>query len=290
MVSIWETERPPSVQDYYLVCYFALAFPVARFLLDCFLYQKLARWCIFPHGVKGLKNGAREAGEKKIPKFTESAWKLTYYLATEVFVIFITYKEAWFGNTSAFWHGWPYQTVKFQLTLFYTFQCGFYIYSVAALLFWETRRKDFDVMMTHHIVTIGLIAYSYITGSFRAGSIVLALHDVSDVFMEAAKLCKYSGSEVGASVSFGLFVLSWVLLRLIYFPFWIIWSTSYEVINYVDLSQFYVSFQYYVFNMLLITLLVIHCYWWVLILRMVIKQLRNSGKVGEDVRSDSEDG
>uniref|UniRef100_A0A7I4CNK0 TLC domain-containing protein n=1 Tax=Physcomitrium patens TaxID=3218 RepID=A0A7I4CNK0_PHYPA len=230
MVSIWETERPPSVQDYYLVCYFALAFPVARFLLDCFLYQKLARWCIFPHGVKGLKNGAREAGEKKIPKFTESAWKLTYYLATEVFVIFITYKEAWFGNTSAFWHGWPYQTVKFQLTLFYTFQCGFYIYSVAALLFWETRRKDFDVMMTHHIVTIGLIAYSYITGSFRAGSIVLALHDVSDVFMEAAKLCKYSGSEVGASVSFGLFVLSWVLLRLIYFPFWIIWSTSnYEI-------------------------------------------------------------
>lgn len=60
---------------------------------------------------------------------------------------------------------------------------------------------------------------------------------------------------------------------------------SYEVINYVDLSQFYVSFQYYVFNMLLITLLVMHLYWWVLILRMVVKQLRNCGKVGEDVRS-----
>jgi hypothetical protein len=63
--------------------------------------------------------------------------------------------------------------------------------------------------------------------SFRAGSIVLALHDASDVFMEVAKLCKYSGSEVGASVAFALFVLSWVLLRLIYFPFWIIWSTRF---------------------------------------------------------------
>ncbi|KAG0554778.1 hypothetical protein KC19_12G118100 [Ceratodon purpureus] len=289
MGSIWEVESSPSVQDYYLVCYFALAFPVARFLLDCFFFQKLAGWFVFPNGVKGLKNGAKEAGEKKIPKFTESAWKLTYYLATEVFVVLITYNEPWFGNTSAFWHGWPYQTIKFQLKLFYTFQCGFYIYSVAALLFWETRRKDFDVMMTHHIVTIGLIAYSYINGSFRAGSIVLALHDVSDVFMEAAKLCKYSGSEVGASIAFGLFVLSWVLLRLIYFPFWIIWSTSYEVIPYVDLSQSYVSFQYYIFNTLLITLLVIHLYWWVLIVRMLIKQLRNCGKVGDDVRSDSED-
>jgi hypothetical protein len=60
---------------------------------------------------------------------------------------------------------------------------------------------------------------------------------------------------------------------------------SYEVIRYVDLSQSYVSFQYYIFNMLLITLLVIHLYWWVLIMRMLIKQLRNRGKVGDDVRS-----
>ena len=79
------------------------------------MLQRLARWFIFPYGVKGLKNGAREAGEKKIPKFTESAWKLTYYLATEVFVVLITYKEPWFGDTSAFWHGWPYQTVKYVL-------------------------------------------------------------------------------------------------------------------------------------------------------------------------------
>lgn len=79
------------------------------------MLQRLARWFIFPYGVKGLKNGAREAGEKKIPKFTESAWKLTYYLATEVFVVVITYKEPWFGDTSAFWHGWPYQTVKYVL-------------------------------------------------------------------------------------------------------------------------------------------------------------------------------
>jgi hypothetical protein len=116
---------------------------------------------------------------------------------------------------------------------------------------------------------------------------VLALHDVSDVFMELAKLCKYSSIEVGASVSFGLFVLSWVLLRLIYFPFWIIWSTSYEVMNHLDLSQFYVIVQYYAFNTLLITLLVLHSYWWVLILRMLVKLLKNRGKLGDDVRSGS---
>jgi hypothetical protein len=53
---------------------------------------------------------------------------------------------------------------RYQLKLFYSLQCGFYIYSVVALVVWETRRKDFSVMMSHHIITIGLIGYSYITG------------------------------------------------------------------------------------------------------------------------------
>lgn len=59
----------------------------------------------------------------------------------------------------------------------------------------------------------------------RAGSVILALHDASDVFLEVGKMSKYSGAEALASFSFVLFVLSWVILRLIYYPFWILWST-----------------------------------------------------------------
>lgn len=62
----------------------------------------------------------------------------------------------------------------------------------------------------------------------RAGSVVLALHDASDVFLEVGKMSKYSGAEALASFSFILFVLSWVVLRLIYYPFWILWSTRLE--------------------------------------------------------------
>jgi hypothetical protein len=62
----------------------------------------------------------------------------------------------------------------------------------------------------------------------RVGSVVLAIHDASDVILEFAKLSKYLGSEVGASVAFLLFVLSWIVLRLIYFPAFVIWSTRYS--------------------------------------------------------------
>jgi hypothetical protein len=133
----------------------------------------------------------------------------------------------------------------------------------------------------------------------RVGCMILLLHDVCDVLMEAAKMCKYCGQEVrppasyfplfGAlqidafivqkasayglaalllprpyhaslaplawrvrscppmkstwsarpaksqdapvavqlmsSIIFGLFMLMWMVMRLIYFPIWVIWST-----------------------------------------------------------------
>ena len=61
----------------------------------------------------------------------------------------------------------------------------------------------------------------------RVGSVVLALHDASDVFLEVGKMSKYGGAEGVASVSFILFVISWMLLRLIYYPFWVLWSTRF---------------------------------------------------------------
>ena len=59
----------------------------------------------------------------------------------------------------------------------------------------------------------------------RVGSVVLALHDASDIFLEIGKMAKYSSCEWLAVVAFLLFVASWILLRLISFPFWILRST-----------------------------------------------------------------
>ena len=54
---------------------------------------------------------------------------------------------------------------------------------------------------------------------------VLICHDLSDVLLEAAKLCKYCGAEAASTAIFVAFMLSWFLARLVYFPFWVIRST-----------------------------------------------------------------
>ncbi|XP_078432596.1 LAG1 homolog 2 [Wolffia australiana] len=276
---------PPQPRHLMIAFYSALGFVLLRFFLDTFVFKRLAFWLLCGKATSVKDEDSKRA---KIAKSSESMWKLTYYVLVQLWILIIIYLEPWSRNIKDYFEDWPYQELKFMVKLFYLCQCGFYIYSIAALLLWETRRKDFFIMLSHHIVTTVLIGYSYFRGFFRIGCIVLALHDTSDVFLEAAKLFKYSEREIGASVCFGLFALSWVLLRLIFFPFWIIRSSSYYSLKDLSKSEDF-KFIYYTFNTMLITLLVFHIYWWVLINSMIIRQLKNRGKVGEDVRSDSED-
>lgn len=128
---------------------------------------------------------------------------------------------------------------------------GFYFYSIFATLYWETRRYDFAAQIIHHVTTVSLIVLSYVYGYShllscyksvgvslvlknvnilfcrfaRIGSVVLALHDGSDVFMEIAKMSKYSGFDLIADIFFSLFALVFTSLRIICYPFWIIRST-----------------------------------------------------------------
>ncbi|XP_061350990.1 ceramide synthase LOH2 isoform X2 [Gastrolobium bilobum] len=286
MDSIFSDNVVPDASHFSVAIYLAFACFGARFFLDRFVFRRLA--------IRLLARGRAPSRitkemQIKIGKCTESLWKLTYYATVEAYILKIIYHEPWFSNTKLYLKGWPNHELKSPLVIYYMCECGFYIYSIAAILTWETRRKDFAVMFTHHVITVLLIGGSYLTGFFRIGSIILALHDASDVFLEAAKVFKYSGKEFGASVCFGLFAISWLILRLIFFPFWVIKATSFDLVECLNLSLSYHMFLYYVFNTLLIMLLIFHVYWWMLIFAMINRQLKNRGKVGEDIRSDSDD-
>ncbi|KAI5678773.1 hypothetical protein M9H77_09723 [Catharanthus roseus] len=290
----WEQESYPKYEDFLVLPVFALFFPTVRYFLDRFVFENVARRLIFGK-VQLSKEHMTEEQKKKIRKFKESAWKCVYFLSAEVFALAVTYNEPWFKNTKYFWVGpgnqiWPDQKYKSKLKALYMYAGGFYTYSIFALIFWETRRSDFGVSMGHHVATAILIVLSYVFRFARVGSIVLALHDASDIFLEIGKMSKYSGAEALASFAFVLFVLSWILLRLTYFPFWVLWSTSYEVIQTLDKEKHKIEgpIYYYVFNTLLFCLLVLHVYWWVLIYRMLVRQIQARGQISEDVRSDSE--
>lgn len=44
--------------------------------------------------------------------------------------------------------------------------------------------QDFFIMLVHHLATIFLITFSYANNMLRAGTLVMCVHDASDIFLE----------------------------------------------------------------------------------------------------------
>lgn len=285
-------ESYPRYQDFAALLFFALFFPLARLLLDSLIFEKLGKIIIFGKGSIKLKTSIER---KKIKKFKECAWKSVYSISAELLALYVILDEPWFSNTSYYWTGpgdqiWPHQKMKLKMKFLYMFCGGFYVYAIFSLAFQETRRSDFMALMAHHIATVGLIVLSYIYRFGRVGSVILALHEGSDMFLETAKICKYSGYDKLASILLSLFALSWFMLRIIYYPFWVLYSTSYEILGILDRQngRDYLVL-YCVFNLLLFGLLALHLYWGRLLVLMLIRQIQAKGQLGNDVRSDSEE-
>ncbi len=145
-------------------------------------------------------------------------------------------------------------------------------------------------MIVHHIVTIGLLFLSYINNFTRAGTTILFLHDVSDVFLELSKSCHYVASagkspirlvfQKLCDVTFVTFACTFAYTRLYHLP----WRGVYVCLIY---SQEFHGPTYTIMWLLLATLQCLHFFWFYLILRMIVK-LCQTGEVEKDERSDDE--
>lgn len=143
-------------------------------------------------------------------KVSENVFYTAFYVSTTILGYVVYTREPWslnlFSNESQvlpLFSPFPAPLSPLMRMYFLT-ELGFY---VGALLFLvvDEHRKDFGIMVVHHVVSICLVVGSYLGGWVRFGAIVLALHDVGDVFLYGAKAAHNLGGCFGADT--GLFVL-----------------------------------------------------------------------------------
>jgi len=127
-----------------------------------------------------------------------------------------------------------------------------------------------------------LISLSWVCNLHRVGSLVLLVHDCADITLEAAKFLKYANLQKACDIVFGIFTVMWIVTRLGLYPR-IIYSTSVEAPRILPLYP-----VYYIFNSLLIMLLILHLVWTYMILQIVIQTIK-VGKMDGDVRSSSDE-
>lgn len=174
-----------------------------------------------------------------------------------------------------FWILFPFlQSVESDIWSYYMLSMAFY-WSLTFSQFFDIIRKDFWQMFVHHILTLLLLALSWVCNLHRVGSLVLVIHDCADIFLDAAKLTKYANYQKVCDCIFAVFTVVWLVTRLGFYPR-IIYSTSIEAPSILPMFP-----AYYIFNSLLIALQALHIYWTYLILQIVINSLR-AGQVSRE--------
>ncbi|UIZ28626.1 hypothetical protein KXD40_009233 [Peronospora effusa] len=240
--------------------------------------------------------------EKK-GKMRESLYKNAAVGVFHIFGLYVGWNETWFLNKEEYFKGFPYVASE-ELRWYYMIYLCFWLQSIDFMLnitskYYTIKRKDNAEMLVHHFATISLMVFSYYFDLTKMGLSVLMIHDVNDLLLETAKVFVYLQWETVANVFFGLFALVWFFLRWFFYSYNVLHSAyafAYRDIVVpiteagsfagLDASVWYwawiISFGF------LCLLLVLHVYWGILIVKMVIKAL-GDGNVEKDIRSGSED-
>ncbi|XP_070696182.1 ceramide synthase 5-like [Pempheris klunzingeri] len=234
--------------------------------------RKIQRW------FRVRRNQDRPSMQKK---FCESMWRFTFYLGVFIYALCHLWGSPWMWDTRQCWYNYPFQPMSPGQYNYYVAELAFY-WSLMFSQFTDIKRKDFIIMLVHHLATILLITFSYANNMLRAGTLVMCVHDASDIFLEAAKLANYAKYQRLCDGLFVMFSISFFLTRLIIYPFWVVYSVLFESWEIVGPYR-----AWWLLNGLLLVLQVLHVIWFYLIARIAIKAIFK-GKVSKDDRSDIE--
>ena len=232
-----------------------------------------------------IKRRVKQDKPTKSEKLMETTWRAVYYAGTCWYGMSILYKKQWLWDTRYCWYDYPHHHVEDDVRRFYMVQLTYYWFLTCSQIYGDStkKRSDFWEMLIHHIATISLICFSWVLNMVRAGMLVLVIHDIADLLLEIAKMCKYSNYQKACNVMFAIFVFTWIYTRLYIYPKYVVYTTVYESAEIVGIAP-----VYYVMNAFMILLLVLHVIWTFYIIKALKKALKGSGNIEKDERSDDD--
>jgi len=257
-----------------------------------------------PETKVGTESGKRAFERKlrtKVEKFAQTTMEQLFYGAFTIFGFVMVLSQEWAWPSKHWWIGFD-ETDKASgfskhafmpeaVAAYYIMYAARYFQGMVSVLL-EHKRKDFWEMELHHFVTCALVTISYMFGWNRVGMVVMLVLDPADVPLHSAKMCKYIGErrcpgkpnnwwQMGSDLLFVVFMVSFFVTRLGVYPY-VCWSAHIEATRY-----FPKGLPEWTSVILLYILLVLQVFWGWLIIRVLIKLIRD-GHV-EDNRSDDED-
>jgi len=230
---------------------------------------------------------------RSVMRFAEQGWSVTYYPIQWCFGLYILRNlTARIFDPTDLWRNYPHIPLAGPIKAYYLSQTAFYIHQVL-ILNAEARRKDHVQMMTHHFITVFLMAVSYFFNVTRVGCLIMVLMDWCDILLPLAKMIRYvEYSQLLCDTIFGGFLLSWVVTRHVLFII-VIWSTYRDCPRLIpfdwapERGHYMNKSSWITFCVSLSALQVLQIIWFGMISRVAWRVVTGAGAA--DSRSDDED-
>ena len=113
---------------------------------------------------------------------------------------------------------------------------AFYVWEILDIFCERERRKDFVLLLIHHIATLFCLFIGYTIHAYEISMIVLWLHDLSDPFLDISRIANSLYEDRSgrldsrlvrvADVAMPVLLVTWFCSRLYLFPLRCIWAAS----------------------------------------------------------------
>jgi len=252
---------------------------------------------------------------RNVRKFADQGWQLMIHVCMTLLEVAALNEDSWrmWTEPASLWEGdnmsvfnphrHLHTPMKPLIRMLYLSQMGVWAWTAVSHRFFEARHKDYYVMYIHHILTLLLMLGSYCYGFSKMGTLVLFVHDISDIPVDLMKMGNYLGLDSSSGtfiveIVFAVHMVVWSTFRLYYFPFKIIGATFSDAAKNMILVPLETSMWQVLANPFIVPnalpgwllrfamlcLMLLHIWWYWLSIKIIIKLVtgENAHDAGRD--------
>ena len=256
----------PKLSDLNIMLYLVPIITFARFIIEKFIMILAVTYI-------QKSNHTEEFQEKYKRKLTNNIFKFLYFVFSMTIGWTALSKSKTFpvellgsGDLMNCFTGFP-DMLFFEKPDFFDF---YYLFSLSYvttdfifLIFIHDIQSDFSVMLAHHISTIHLVSFSYLTSYSQIGILIIFIHDFSDIFIYITRVVIH----LNAPDKIKLVSVFFMVVFFIYLRFFVLVKVALYLYWYCPLENEFIiimfSFLQFLFCM--------HVYWICLIFGKILK-------------------
>ena len=222
-------------------------------------------------------------------KLARHIYKITFYIEITIYGYYVLHNFPYFpksmmGNgymPNMFLKGFPdsyFHERPPLFTLYYNISLAYFLNDFIFLFIME-RQSDFIMMLLHHICTISLIIFSFITNYSHVGSLVIFCHMQSDILLHCTRFLLQTDNHLYFVGFVGIsFTINFIYMRQFVFG-----QIIYTIYKYITWKWNLITTTLWLFLVILYTL---HLHWSYTLITKTIELITTKKNIVDDINYD----